>query len=326
MRNKSKLQIVLLALLLIFPINILAYSEHVISGGNTIGIEVNSKGVMIVGFYKVNDNYVAKDAGFVVGDVILEVNNNKVDSISSMVSLIGENEGIVKFRVLRNGKNKDVSMRAVRDSDGVLKTGLYVKDKINGIGTLTYIDPESRVFGALGHEILESNTISKFEIKDGKIYDAYVSSITKSRNGKAGEKNAVYDKNDIYGIVEENEISGIFGKYSKDISKMDMIEVGKINDITTGKAYIRTVIDNDKIEDFDINIINLDTNSKTKNILFEITNKRLLEKTGGVVQGMSGSPIIQNNKIIGAVNYVIVNDTSKGYGIFITTMLEEGDK
>ena len=107
---------------------------------------------------------------------------------------------------------------------------------------------------------------------------------------------------------------------------MDVIEVGKINDITTGKAYIRTVIDNDKIEDFDINIINLDTNSKTKNILFEITNKRLLEKTGGVVQGMSGSPIIQNNKIIGAVNYVIVNDTSKGYGVFITTMLEEGDK
>ena len=169
MKNKSKLQIVLLALLLIFPINILAYSEHVISGGNTIGIEVNSKGVMIVGFYKVNDNYVAKDAGFVVGDVILEVNNNKVDSISSMVSLIEENEGIVKFRVLRNGKNKDVSMRAVRDSDGVLKTGLYVKDKINGIGTLTYIDPESRIFGALGHEILESNTISKFEIKDGKL-------------------------------------------------------------------------------------------------------------------------------------------------------------
>ena len=169
---------------------------------------------MIVGFYKVNDNYVAKDAGFVVGDVILEVNNNKVDSISSMVSLIEENEGIVKFRVLRNGKNKDVSMRAVRDSDGVLKTGLYVKDKINGIGTLTYIDPESRIFGALGHEILESNTISKFEIKDGKIYDAYVSSIVKSRNGKAGEKNAVYDKNDIYGIVEENEISGIFGKLS----------------------------------------------------------------------------------------------------------------
>ena len=107
---------------------------------------------------------------------------------------------------------------------------------------------------------------------------------------------------------------------------MDVIKVGKVDDITMGKAYIRTVIDNDKVEDFEINIINLDTNSKTKNILFEITDKRLLERTGGVVQGMSGSPIIQDNKIIGAVNYVIVNDTSKGYGIFITTMLEEGDK
>ena len=102
---------------------------------------------------------------------------------------------------------------------------------------------------------------------------------------------------------------------------MDVIEVGKINDITTGKAYIRTVIDNDKIEDFDINIINLDTNSKTKNILFEITNKRLLEKTGGVVQGMSGSPIIQNNKIIGAVSHALENNPKIGYGVYIKWML-----
>ena len=107
---------------------------------------------------------------------------------------------------------------------------------------------------------------------------------------------------------------------------MDTIEVGKINDITTGDATIRTVIDSNNVEDFDINIINIDTKNKTKNLLFEITDKRLLETTGGIVQGMSGSPIIQNNKIIGAVNYVIVNDTTKGYGIFITTMLEEGDK
>ena len=262
-----------------------------------------------------------------IGDIILEVNNNKVNDINSMINLIEKNvDNNISFKVLRNGKEKNVTMGLLKDSNGVLKTGLYVKDKINGIGTLTYIDPKSRVFGALGHEILESNTISKFEIKDGKIYDAYVSGIVKSRNGKAGEKNAVYNKDDVYGVVEANEISGIFGKYSKDISNMDVIKVGKVDDITMGKAYIRTVIDNDKVEDFEINIINLDTNSKTKNILFEITDKRLLERTGGVVQGMSGSPIIQDNKIIGAVNYVIVNDTSKGYGIFITTMLEEGDK
>ncbi len=326
MKIKNKLQIFLLALLLIFPINAFAYSNYVISGGNTIGIEVNSKGVMVVGFYKLNDTYIAKDAGFEVGDVILKVNDKEVSDITSMVTLIGNEEKNVNFVVLRNGMKRKVNLKLVKDSDNVLKTGLYVKDKINGIGTLTYIDPKSRVFGALGHEILESNTISKFEIKDGKIYDAYVSGIVKSRNGKAGEKNAVYNKEDVHGVVEANEISGIFGKYSKDISNMDVIKVGKVDDITMGKAYIRTVIDNDKVEDFEINIINLDTNSKTKNILFEITDKRLLEKTGGVVQGMSGSPIIQDNKIIGAVNYVIVNDTSKGYGIFITTMLEEGDK
>lgn len=326
MKIKNKLQIFLLALLLIFPINAFAYSNYVISGGNTIGIEVNSKGVMVVGFYKLNDTYIAKDAGFEVGDVILKVNDKEVSDITSMVTLIGNEEKNVNFVVLRNGMKRKVNLKLVKDSDNVLKTGLYVKDKINGIGTLTYIDPKSRVFGALGHEILESNTISKFEIKDGKIYDAYVSGIVKSRNGKAGEKNAVYNKKDVHGVVEANEISGIFGKYSKDISNMDVIKVGKVDDITMGKAYIRTVIDNDKVEDFEINIINLDTNSKTKNILFEITDKRLLEKTGGVVQGMSGSPIIQDNKIIGAVNYVIVNDTSKGYGIFITTMLEEGDK
>lgn len=326
MKIKNKLQIFLLALLLIFPLNTFAYSNYVISGGNTIGIEVNSKGVMVVGFYKLNDAYIAKDAGFEVGDVILKVNDKEVSDISSMVTLMGNEEKTINFMVLRNGMKRKVNLKLVKDNDNVLKTGLYVKDKINGIGTLTYIDPKSRVFGALGHEILESNTISKFEIKDGKIYDAYVSGIVKSRNGKAGEKNAVYNKDDVYGVVEANEISGIFGKYSKDISNMDVIKVGKVDDITMGKAYIRTVIDNDKVEDFEINIINLDTNSKTKNILFEITDKRLLEKTGGVVQGMSGSPIIQDNKIIGAVNYVIVNDTSKGYGIFITTMLEEGDK
>lgn len=330
MKIKNKLHLILSALLLslfIVPANVFAYSNYVISGGNTIGIEVQSKGVLVVGFYKIDDNYVARDAGFMIGDIILEVNNNKVNDINSMINLIEKSvDNNISFKVLRNGKEKNVTMGLLKDSNGVLKTGLYVKDKINGIGTLTYIDPESKVFGALGHEIIESSTVSRFEIKDGKIYEGTVSGFVKSRNGKAGEKNATYDKNDVYGVVTENEIAGIFGKYSKDISMMDTIEVGKINDITTGDATIRTVIDSNNVEDFDINIINIDTKNKTKNILFEITDKRLLETTGGIVQGMSGSPIIQNNKIIGAVNYVIVNDTTKGYGIFITTMLEEGDK
>lgn len=326
MNFKNKLHLFLFSLLLIIPINCFAYSNFVIPGGETIGIEVNSKGVLVVGFYKVNDSYIGKDAGFEVGDIIMKINDNLVSDIDSMVNLVNHSTSPVKFSVLRDNKSAQIELALETDSDGVLKTGLYVKDRINGIGTLTYVDPNNKVFGALGHEIIENTTISKFEIKDGTIYEANVSGIVKSRNGKAGEKNAIYNKTKIFGEISVNEMAGIFGTYSKDISDISTIEVGKIEDIKSGEAIIRTVIDGSKVEDFTINILRIDTNSKNKNILFEVTDKRLIEKTGGIVQGMSGSPIIQNNKIIGAVNYVIVNDTTKGYGIFITTMLEEGDK
>ena len=326
MKFKSKLQIFLLILLLtIIPVNCFAYSNYVIPGGETIGIEVNSKGVLVVGFYKVNDRYIGRDAGFEVGDIIVEVNDTLVHNIEEMVSLINKTTLPIKFKVERDNTQLDINLEFVDDSN-VLKTGLYVKDKINGIGTLTYIDPESKVFGALGHEIIENATISKFEIKDGIIYEANVSKIIKSQNGKAGEKNAVYDKTKIWGIINSNEVPGIFGTYSNDLDDSATIEVADANEIKTGKAAIRTVVMGNTVEEFAINILHIDTSSKSKNILFEVVDQDLIEKTGGIVQGMSGSPIIQNNKLIGAVNYVIVNDTTKGYGIFITTMLEEGDK
>ncbi len=326
MKFKNKLLISFFTLLLIIPLNIFAYSDYVIVGGETIGIEVNSKGVLVVGFYKINNSFIAKDAGFAIGDVITKVNDKTVENIDSMVSEVEKSNKKATFTVMRNNSTKEINLNLSEDENNVLKTGLYVKDKINGVGTLTYIDPESRIFGALGHEIIESTTASKFEIKDGKIYDAKVSNIVKSRDGRAGEKNANYDRNIIKGIIEENEISGIFGKYNYDINTDNKLEVGKSSNVKTGEAKIRTVIEDDKVEEFTINILKLDEYSKTKNILFEITDNRLLEKTGGIIQGMSGSPIIQDNKIIGAVNYVIVNSTSKGYGIFITTMLEEGEK
>ncbi len=327
MKFKNKLHLFILSFLLIIPINCFAYSNYIIPGGQTIGIEVNSKGVLVVGFYEVNNKYISKTAGFEIGDIITKVNNTTVSNIDEMVSEVNKDSDFkVDFSVLRNKKNVNLNLSLEKDSSGVLKTGLYVKDKINGIGTLTYIDPESKVFGALGHEIIENTTISKFEIKDGIIYEANVSNIVKSRNGKAGEKNAVYNKANIWGQISENELAGIFGTYSENFNVDEKIEVADIDEITSGEAIIRTVIDDNKKEDFKINILHIDTNSKNKNILFEVTDKKLIEKTGGIVQGMSGSPIIQNNKIIGAVNYVIVNDPTKGYGIFIKTMLEEGDK
>lgn len=326
MKLKNKLLLAIL-LLVIIPINVFAYSNYVIASGETIGIEVNSKGILVVGFYEVEGEYTAKEAGFEIGDKITKINNTTVNSIEDMITIIEkENKEKVSFTIKRGSQEKEIELTMKKDKNDILKTGLYVKDQINGIGTLTYIDPETKRFGALGHEIIETTTAQKFEIKDGKIFNATVSKIEKSRDGEAGEKNATYDKITSNGEIDNNDITGIYGTYQEEISNMETMEVGQIKDIKLGQAKIKTVIKENKVEEFDINIISMDTNSKTKNILFEITDEKLLKETGGVVQGMSGSPIIQNNKIIGAVNYVIVNDTKKGYGIFITTMLKEGEK
>lgn len=326
MKIKNKLLNAIILFLLIIPLNVFAYSSYIIPGGETIGIEVNSKGVLVVGFYKVNNSYIGRSAGFEVGDRIIKLNNKEVNNISSMIETINKTDNnTVEFTILRGTSEKNISLNLSEDSDGVLKTGLYVKDSINGIGTLTYIDPSTNIFGALGHEIIEKSTAEKFEIKDGIIFGANVVGIEKSTNGNAGEKTATYNKTEVFGKITGNEISGIFGKYASNVEGKEKLEVAESKDIKTGDATIRTVIKDDKIEEFKINIIKLDDNSDTKNILFEVVDDRLLKEAGGIVQGMSGSPIIQNNKIIGAVTHVIVNDTTKGYGIFITTMLKEGE-
>ena len=326
MKIKNKLLNAIILFLLIIPLNVFAYSSYIIPGGETIGIEVNSKGVLVVGFYKVNNSYIGRSAGFEVGDRIIKLNNKEVNNIPSMIETINKTDNnTVEFTILRGTSEKNISLNLSEDSDGVLKTGLYVKDSINGIGTLTYIDPSTNIFGALGHEIIEKSTAEKFEIKDGIIFGANVVGIEKSTNGNAGEKTATYNKTEVFGKITGNEISGIFGKYTSNVEGKEKLEVAESKDVKTGEATIRTVIKDDKIEEFKINIIKLDDNSDTKNILFEVVDDRLLKEAGGIVQGMSGSPIIQNNKIIGAVTHVIVNDTTKGYGIFITTMLKEGE-
>ncbi len=326
MKNKFKLLVLWTFLLLFIPINIFAYSDYIIPGGENVGIEVNSKGVLVVGFYKVNDQFIARDSGFLVGDSIIKVNDKEISSIDDMVSVIKENNNEkIRFTINREKKEKIITMNENIDKDGIYKTGMYVKDKIIGIGTLTYVDPKTKIFGALGHEINEKTTAEKFEIKDGKIFKSDVTGIERSESGSAGEKKAEYDANTVYGKVGENTTSGIFGDYTDSLPNTDPLKVANKDEVRTGEAIIRTVIDQNKVEEFKINIINIDKNNETKNLLFEVTDKTLLEKTGGVVQGMSGSPIIQNGMIIGAVTHVIVNDTTKGYGIFITTMLKEGD-
>lgn len=324
MNFKNKLLNLLLFTLFIIPNFVFAYSNQVVLGGDSIGIEVKSTYITIVGFYKVENKYIAKEAGFQTGDKVLKVNGEEIDDIHDMTNSIQEKNNTIT--VLRDEKEKDIKLNLVKDDAGVYKTGLYVKDKISGIGTLTYIDPGNNVFGALGHEISESSTLEKVEIKDGKIFYSNITGIKKSSGGNPGEKNATFNSNDIFGTIKANEVSGIFGHYQKEYDESNLIEVAEETEVHEGKAYIRTVVEKNKIEEFEINITKINADSGVKNILFEVTDEELLEKTSGIVSGMSGSPIIQDDKLVAAVTHVVVSDPMKGYGIFITTMLEEGDK
>lgn len=320
--------ILLLLSLFIIPTYALAYSDYVIAGGENIGIELNSSGIIIVGTYSINNINPAKEAGLQNGDKIIKINNKEVDNINNMLSVIEESNNKEKLSItyLRGTKENTVNIKLVKSDDNIYKTGLYVKDSITGVGTLTYIDPNTKLFGALGHEIIEKNTGQKLEIKDGKIYSSTVTGVTRSSIGSPGEKNARYDSSKVFGKVFENTNKGIFGTYTSEIPNKNLYSVAKVEDISTGKASIFTVIDNDKVEEFTINILKINkNNSVTKNILFEVTDERLLQVTGGIVQGMSGSPIIQGKNIIGAVTHVVVDDPTKGYGIFITKMLEEAE-
>lgn len=310
----------------VFNINIFAYSEKVILGGENIGITLNSDGLIVVGYYEVKGRYIGKET-LKIGDVILKVEDTIIHSIDDLSTLISENikENKVNIEIKRNNKILDVELNLIYE-DSVYKTGLYIKDKVTGIGTLTYIDPISNIYGALGHEIILSDTGKRVEIKDGSIFPSVVNSIDRSVNGTVGSKNATILYNNVIGNVFKNTEFGIYGKYTGEKNN-NLMEVSTFEEVKLGEAVIRTIIDGKEIKEYNITITNKDKNmlSTTKAISFIINDEVLLESAGGIVQGMSGSPIIQNGKIIGAVTNVVVDDVKRGYGIFIRTMLEEGE-
>lgn len=319
---KNKLLLILFLSTLIIPISANAYSEEVILGGENVGIEVNSNGVLIVGFYDVKGTSPGREAGLKIGDTILKVDDTVIQGITDLSKQFN-NSKTLQITYKRGSITNETTLNLVQDNK-IYKTGLYVKDSIVGIGTLTFIDPATKRFGALGHEILEQTTGTKFEIKDGKIFESNVTGIEKADRGSVGEKNAIYNEDEVYGNIDKNDITGIYGNYSKSYDKNDLIKIS--SDIKPGKAIIKTVILGQKKQEFEITILNVDKNHKTKNILFEVTDKTLLSKGNGIVQGMSGSPIIQNNKLVGAVTHVVVDNPHKGYGIMITNMLKESEK
>lgn len=322
----KKLKILLISFILL-PLNVLAYSDYIIPGGETLGIEINSNGIMVIGFYQINGKFNKGNPVIKSGDYITKVNGTEVTTVNELTAVIEDNvdDGFVEVTYNRNGKEKTSKLELIKDDD-VYKTGLYVKDSITGIGTLSYIDPETKIFGALGHEIVESNTNTVVEIKSGIIFRNYITGIDKSSNGIPGSKNAKFYYDTTYGKILKNTNVGIYGIYENDLPNKELYEVATPDEIKIGKATIYTVLEGEKIKDYSIEITAINETSDIKNISFVIDDEELLDKTGGVVQGMSGSPIIQNDKIIGAVTHVVIDNPTTGYGIFITTMLEEGEK
>lgn len=316
-------KILLFLWMFILPFQVFAYSEYIIPGGDTIGIEVKSDGVFVIGFYKIDGSYI--NHNLELGDKIIKVNNQKVVDTNSLVFNINKYvaDNSVNITYIRNGKEYEDRLELVSDSYGY-KTGLYVKGDTLGIGTLTYIDPNSGIYGLLGHSLNYSFNNEFVEINNGTAYEADVKSFTRSKDGSPGSKNAVILREKIFGSLKHNSNYGVFGSIEKKMNR-DVLPVGNLEDVELGSAYIYTSNALDEIHSYEIKIIDINKNHKDKNIYFEIVDSELLNLSGGIVQGMSGSPIIQNGKIIGAVTRVLVDDVKRGYGISIVTMLEEGD-
>ena len=308
----------------------LIQAKEVYLGGENIGIEISNQGLLISGTYDVKNgrNIYNPSANSDVkkGDILLKIENSSVNSLKELLTYIKSNcnnKASVEITILRNGAAYQRTLQLIKDEKNSIKTGLYIKENILGIGTVTYYDPENNIYGALGHEMSDSSN-QRSTFKEGKIYESDVTYIKHSKNGEPGEKVATIDRNTILGDIKKNTEYGIYGSYVN-VVKDKLIETATIDEVKKGKAYIYTVVEKDKVEKFEIEITSIKKqyDQDIKGITFKITDKRLLNISNGVVAGMSGSPIVQNGKLIGAVTHVIVDNVEYGYGVYIDWMLEE---
>ena len=312
----------------------------VIPGGQSVGVRLNTKGVLIVGLEEIegldgkkyNPGYTA---GLSIGDSIIQINQEKVrdaNHVTSIINNISIKDKPVNLMVKRGEKMLHLVIQPIQSKDeGEYRLGLWVRDKTAGVGTLTFLHPDSMKFGALGHAITDIDTGLLLTVENGEVVKSRVASVEQGKRGKPGEiKGIFYDTLKPIGNLEKNTHYGIYGKAYESITNSlydKPIEIAFQHEIREGKATILTTLDNDEIKEYEIYIekINRQKNPNTKSMIIRVTDERLLAKSGGIVQGMSGSPIIQNNKLIGAVTHVFVNDPTKGYGLFIEWMIQEAN-
>lgn len=311
---------------------------QVVPGGHKIGVMLRSQGVVVVGYEAVRtedgtSSQPGRAGGMEVGDAILRVGGAEVTSEDHAVDLFeqaGREGKPVRVTVRRNGRTFERVLQPVREqATGKWRVGLYIRDGAAGIGTLTFVHPESRRYGALGHMISDGDTNQAIEVREGHVVEAAVTHIEKGLRGKPGEQYASFVNEEHWiGNIEKNTRFGIFGtmKAAPDNPLFrQAVPAAMSTQVREGRAEIVTVIDGQKLERYQVEILRLmrQPTPDGKNMIIRITDQRLLSKTGGIVQGMSGSPILQDGRIVGAVTHVFVNDPTRGYGVLIEYMLHE---
>lgn len=338
--GKTNAQLKLLGIVPIKDITLNVIPDiKVIPSGEAIGVKIESKGLLIVGLSSMTDLNGRKvspaaDAGFEVGDKILELDGKTVETERDIIDYLNTRQDKskkIKVTIEREKVTQSISVQPVQcEEDNMYRIGLWVRDNIAGVGTMTFYDPKTNVFGALGHGITDIDSGVLVDINKGSILKSKVATVQKARKTVPGELVGIfYDNSEPYGIIEKNTSFGIYGRLSnkRQAPKAKPISIGLNGQIKEGPAKILTTIEGDKIEEFNIEIQKVvrQKTSDSKSMIIKITDQRLLEKTGGIVQGMSGSPIIQDNRLIGSVTHVLINDPTRGYGISIEWMLKEAN-
>lgn len=303
----------------------------VIPIGKIAGIKLYTKGVLVVGMSEIEGQKPYEESNIQEGDIITNINNSEIESTTELIECINKSNGdSLNITYVTNGETKECNITPVKNEDGKYQIGLWVRDSAAGIGTVTFYEPETRNFVALGHGITDIDTSEIINISSGELVNTKILSVVKGEIGTPGKIQGALDNQRSIGTIYKNTTLGIYGKVTTEANLLpsysNAIEVATRDEIKLGKATILCSINNsDEIEEYEIEIEKKFTNNNydNKSMLIKISDERLIEKTGGIVQGMSGSPIVQNGKFIGAVTHVIVSNPKEGYAVFGDMLIKQ---
>jgi stage IV sporulation protein B len=306
-------------------LTVAAFAKELVPVGHTVGIELQTDGVLVAALSSVStadgEATPAADAGIMPGDIIVRIGGNDISSANDFIASAKTLDGSpVSLTLQRGGKLIQYTVTPAMDADGSCKLGLMLRDGVSGIGTVTFYDPETGLFGALGHAINDTDTGIMLPLREGFISSASVASVQKGVNGVPGELHGCFDVSSRLGSILYNTGSGIFGMMST-APEGKAIETASAAEITTGPATILAQVSGTDTQEFEVEVSRVYRGGDER-LMVSVTDPKLLEITGGIVQGMSGCPIIQNGKIIGSVTHVLLSDPTRGYGVTIDAMLK----